>query len=274
MTVFIAPVSRPGRGADADAEPGPPPWRGMLWVTWRQHRALLITVAVVFCAAVAGLLDAGLRIHHDYAVLIACHPAASAACQGLSNFFNSTDWHQGLYAHVAVQAAPVLVAMFAGPPVVARELETRTHRYAWTQGIGRLRWAVAKLALLGSLLTILAFALSQLLTWFFAPFMTTQKLTVLTPTVFDTSGLSYAAWTLTAFCLGAFLGTLLRRIVAAMAATLGVYVGLAAATWFYLRDHYPVRTFWPMQLFEAGWLLALSAALIAATLWLVRRYAD
>jgi hypothetical protein len=29
-----------------------------------------------------------------------------------------------------------------------------------------------------------------------------------------------------------------------------------------------------MQLFEAGWLLALSAALIAATLWLVRRYAD
>jgi hypothetical protein len=59
-----------------------------------------------------------------------------------------------------------------------------------------------------------------------------------------------------------------------MAATLGVYIGLAAATWFYLRDHYPVKTFWPMQLFEAGWLLALSAALIAATLWLVRRYAD
>ena len=103
--------------------------------------------------------------------------------------------------------------------------------------------------------------------------MTTQQLTVLTPTVFDTSGLSYAAWTLTAFCLGAFLGTLLRRILPAMAATLGVYVGLAAATWFYLRNHYPVSTFWPMQLFEAGWLLALSAALIAGTLWLVRRYA-
>ena len=47
-----------------------------------------------------------------------------------------------------------------------------------------------------------------------------------------------------------------------MAATLGVYVGLAAATWFYLRDHYPVKTFWPMQLFEAGWLLILSAALV------------
>ena len=56
-------------------------------------------------------------------------------------------------------------------------------------------------------------------------------------------------------------------------AALGVYVVLAALTWFYLRNHYPVSTYWPMQLFEAGWLLALSAALVAGTLRLVRRYA-
>ena len=236
----------------------------MLWVTWRQQRGLLITAAAGFCAAVAGLLVAGLRIHHDYALLVACRPAASPACQGMSAFFDSTDWHQGQLVHVAVQAAPVLVAMFAGPPVVARDLEARTFRFAWTQGIGRVRWTAAKLAILGSLLTILAFVLSELLTWFYAPFMTTQRLTDLTPTVFDTSGLSYAAWTLTAFCLGAFLGALLRRTLAAMAVTPAVYVGLAAATWFSLRDHYPVTTYWPMQLFEAGWLLALSAALVAA----------
>jgi hypothetical protein len=262
----------PGRNV-GPAGPRPVSWRGMLWVTWRPHRGLLITVAAVFCAAVAGMLVTGLRIHHDYPLLTACHPAASAACQGLSNFFNSTDWHQGLYIHVAVQAAPVLVAMFAGPPAVAREMETRTYRYAWTQGIGRVRWTVAKLALLGSVLTVAAFAISQLLTWFYAPFMATQGLTVLTPTVFDTSGVSYAAWTLAAFCLGAFLGTLVRRTLAATAVTLAVYVGVAALTWFYLRNHYPVSTYWPRQLFEAGWLLALSAALVAGTLWLVRRYA-
>jgi hypothetical protein len=271
MTAFTTPAPRLDR--DAGAESQPVRWQGMLWVTWRQDRGLLITVSIVFCAAVAGLLMTGLRIHRDYALLRACRPAISPACQGLSNFFNSTDWHQGQFVHVAVQAAPVLVAMFAGPPVVARELETRTFRYAWTQGIGRVRWTVAKLALLGSALTVLAFAISQLLTWFYAPFMTTQQLTDLTPTVFDTSGLSYAAWTLTAFGLGAFLGALVRRTIAAMAVTLAVYVGLAALTWFYLRNHYPVSTYWPMQLFEAGWLVALSAALVAGTIWLVRRYA-
>jgi hypothetical protein len=43
----------------------------------------------------------------------------------------------------------VLLAMFAGPPVVARELENRTFRYAWTQGIGRMRWTAAKLTCSG-----------------------------------------------------------------------------------------------------------------------------
>jgi len=38
-------------------------------------------------------------------------------------------------------------------------------------------------------------------------------------------------------------------------------------------SYQPARRFWPFQLIEAGWLLALSAALIAATIWLVRRRA-
>ena len=183
----------------------------MLWVTWRQHRGLLISVLVVFAAAVAAMLVYGRRIHHDYAILRACRPAASPACQGLSNYFNSTDWHLGNYLQVALLAAPVLLAMFAGPPVVARDLENSTYRYAWTQGIGRVRWTVAKIAILGAVVTIAALVISQLFAWFFAPFLTTEKLTVYTPSVFVTRGVCYPAWTLTAFCLGAFLGTLVRQ---------------------------------------------------------------
>jgi len=279
MMVFTRPAgpdrplreARPGR--NDSAEPQPVPWPGMLWVTWRQHRGLMISVPVVFAAAVAAMLVYGQRIHHDYAILRACRPAASPACQGLSNYFNTTDWHLGNYLQVAVLAAPVLLAMFAGPPVVARDLEHSTYRYAWTQGIGRVRWTVAKIVILGAAVTIAALVTGQLFAWFFAPFLTTEQLTVYTPSVFGTRPVCYAAWTLTAFCLGAFLGTLTRRILPAMAITPVVYAALAALTWFDLRDHYPVRTFWPMQLFEAGWLLTLSAALIAGTVWLVRRRA-
>jgi hypothetical protein len=44
----------------------------------------------------------------------------------------------------------------------------------------------------------------------------------------------------------------------------------AALTWAYLRDYYPVSTFWPMQFFEGGWLLVLSVLLAAGTVRLVR----
>jgi hypothetical protein len=277
MTVFTRPA-RPAPGARegrADrAEPRQAPWQGMLWVTWRQHRGLLISVLVVFVTAVASLLVYGQRIHHDYVILRACRPAASPACQGLSNYFNSTDWHLGNYLQVAVLAAPVLLAMFAGPPVVARDLENSTYRYAWTQGIGRVRWTVAKLVIIGVVVTIAALVIGLLFAWFFAPFLTTEQLTAYTPSVFGTRAVAYAAWTLTAFCLGAFFGTLARRILPAMAITPVVFAALAALTWFDLRRHYPVSTFWPMQLFEAGWLLTLSAALIAGTIWLVRQRSD
>jgi ABC-type transport system involved in multi-copper enzyme maturation permease subunit len=270
MTVRTMPV-KPGRDT-GPAGPETDLWRGMLWVTWRQHRGLLTSVSAAFGVAVIGLLVAGLKIRRDYAIVAACHPANSVACLNLSNGFN-TDWHLGNGIRVALLAAPVLLAMFAGPPAVARELENRTFRYAWTQGIGRMRWTAAKLTYLGSVITIAALVISQLFTWLFAPFLTTQDLTVLSPAVFETRGIAYAAWTLTAFCLGAFLGTLIRRVLPAMAASLGAYLFLGALTWLYLGDHYPARTFWPMQAFEGGWLLALCALLVAGTLWLVRRYA-
>jgi hypothetical protein len=78
-------------------------------------------------------------------------------------------------------------------------------------------------------ITIAALIISQLFTWLFAPFLTTQDLTVQSPAVFETRGIAYAAWTLTAFCLGAFLGTLIRRVLPAMAASLASYLGPAAA---------------------------------------------
>jgi hypothetical protein len=270
MTSSTMPVQQ-GRAA-GPAGPETELWRGMLWVTWRQHRGVLVSVPAAFIVAVTVMMIAGFKIHHDYATLMACRPATSQGCLQLRSGFN-TDWHLGNGIRVALIAAPVLLAMSAGPPVVARELENRTFRYAWTQGIGRTRWTAAKLTYLGSAITIVALIVSQLFTWLFAPFLTTQDLTVLSPAVFETRGIAYAAWTLTAFCLGAFLGTLIRRVLPAMAASLGAYLFLGALTWLYLRDHYPVRTFWPMQAFEAGWLLAGCALLAAGTLWLVRRFA-
>ena len=72
MTVLTMPAP-----SSQDAPLRPVPWRRMVWVTWRQHRPTLISVPVVLGAVAVFLWIAGLKIHHDYAVLTACHPAAS-----------------------------------------------------------------------------------------------------------------------------------------------------------------------------------------------------
>lgn len=269
MTVLTLPA---GNDA-ADGGLRPIPWQRMIWVTWRQHRATFISMVVVLAAAAAFLVAEGLKIRHDYADLAACHPLSSANCQALNSAFNSSDWHLADAANIVMQLVPVLIGMFAGVPLLARDLETGTFRFAWTQAIGRKRWTLAKLAFFGVPVAVTAAALGQLQAWFMAPILPQEDMTVMTATVFDSRGIAFPAWTLAAFMLGAFIGMLLRRILPAMAVIMGVYTALAVVTWLYLRPDYPVSGFWPSQLFEGAWLVVLSGALIAGTVWLARRRA-
>ena len=137
----------------------------------------------------------------------------------------------------------MLIGAFVGAPVLARELESGTFRYAWTQGFGRRRWAIAKLVLLAVVLTAAAGAFGALLTWYYGPFVGNQTLglprtTPLTPALFDLRGAGFPAWTLAAFAIGALAGMLIRRVVPAIIATLVVYTGLAFVTAGFLRQHY------------------------------------
>jgi hypothetical protein len=140
---------------------------------------------------------------------------------------------------------PALIGAFAGAPVLARELETGTFRYAWTQGFGRRRWALGKLALLAVAVTIAAGAFSVLISWYYQPYLAAgnqalalSERTPFFPGLFDLRGTAFAAWTLAAFSIGALAGMLIRRVVPAIAATLAAYTGLAFAAGLYLRQHY------------------------------------
>ena len=338
----------------------PVPWRRMAWVTWRQHR-IAVGGVVVFLGAVAVVLwIVGLRLHHAYAVAVACRPSGSPVCDAAVTSFATVGGpltNGGL-----LQAVPALIGAFAGAPVLARELESGTFRYAWTQGFGRWRWALAKLVPLAVVVAAAAGALSVLLSWYYQPYLGARNAALFLPAdsplsagVFGMRGITFAAWTLAAFAIGGLAGMLIRRVVPAIVATLAVYAGLAFATGLYLREHYlaplvarnffnppastllvrqwwthggvpvsqariyqafnslffrlmptgkggdvkaekmatylgverhltrqgwtlltryqPASRFWPFQGIEAGWLLALSALLIAATVWLVRRRA-
>jgi hypothetical protein len=129
--------------------------------------------------------------------------------------------------------------------LLAREFEAGTFRYAWTQGFGRWRWTFAKLVALGVVVTVASGALSVLASWYYQPYFASgnQSLSLTTfnplnPGLFEQRGVSFDAWTLAAFAIGALAGVLIRRVVPAIVTTLAVCGALVFATGGWLRMHY------------------------------------
>jgi hypothetical protein len=253
MTTMIA-------AAPPDRAPSlkPVPWRRMAWVTWRQHRLAFAGVAVLFSVAAAYLLVTGLQMRSAFAAVAACHPSGSTFCQAVAHNFLNT-YAPGVGATLALlQILPALVGAFVGAPLLARELERGTYRYAWTQGFGRVRWTVAKLVLLASTVTIVGGVFSLLVTWYIQPdWAAGDNNGPLYPTIFDLRGIAIVVWMLAAFAIGALAGVVIRRVIPAMFATLAAWAGLAYVTGAFLRQHYlpPLTTTNPNVQAQA-WVLS------------------
>jgi ABC-2 family transporter protein len=226
----------------------PVPWSRLAWVTWRQHRPALAGAAAFLGVVSLYLLIMGLAINHAYAQVTSCRPASSFTCQQLAHAFNEHYWGGGGTGALSAGGAqtvsslmlvvPVLLGVFLGAPVLAREFESGTFRFAWTQGCGRLRWAVSKLVLLAVVITAVSWAFTELFSWYYHAFLADGQVSRLLPLAFGLLGVAFAAWTLAAFAIAAFFGALIRRTLPAMAATLVTWTVLAIGTATWLRQHY------------------------------------
>ncbi|HEY0868874.1 MAG TPA: hypothetical protein VGD55_00605 [Acidothermaceae bacterium] len=215
MTALSVPA-QPRRDAGAR----PVPWRRMGWVTWRQHRLTLAGLTAVLGAVSVYLLVTGMHVR-----------GTGTGGYSAMGPFTLTS--------ALFQVIPPLIGAFVGAPVLARELESGTFRFTWTQGFGRTRWTIATLTPLAVAVTLQAGAVGVLYRWCYGPMIGGKYgVSPLTGNTFDIHGLAFAAWTLTAFSIGALAGGLIRRVVPAMFATLAAWSGLAVVTAVYLRPHY------------------------------------
>ncbi len=228
--------------ARRDTTPPPVPWRRLAWVSWRQYRMSAAGAAAFLGVLALYLLIMGLRIRGAYAAVADCSLSAPGKrCVGAFLLFDNDYFLIAETSAAVLLAVPALAGVFAGAPILARELDSGTFRFAWTQGAGRTRPTLARLALPALTLTAAAAAFSQLFGWFFYPFFAGREFaqaSAFAPIYFTLTGIAFAAWTLTAFAIGALAGVLIRRAVPAMAAALAAWSGLLLATLLFLRRHY------------------------------------
>jgi ABC-type transport system involved in multi-copper enzyme maturation permease subunit len=134
-------------------------------------------------------------------------------------------------------AAPLLFGMFWGSPAVARERETGTVQFAWTQSVTRWRWLSAKTGWL--LLAGAAFggAVAGIITWWYAP-VNALRQGQFTQGFFDIQGIVPIGYAVFAVALGIAAGTLIGRSLPALAVTGGVFLTIRLAVTYWLRVHY------------------------------------
>jgi len=235
----------------------------MMWLTWRQFRAQAITTAV-FLVVVAAVLGATaphlVDLYNSYG-FSACH----ASCEHLaSNFFNSVgDLYKAVFEAcvVLMYLVPGLIGIFWGAPLIARELETGTHRLAWNQSVSRTRWAAAKLGLIGLASVATAGVLSLMIGWWASPLDSAMNFSQpnsgsgyprISPLVFATRGVAPLGYAAFAFALGVTAGVLIRKTLPAMAVTLVIFAAVQVVMPNFVRPNLipPVQATAPFNAYE------------------------
>jgi hypothetical protein len=234
----------------------------MTYLVWRLHRIGVLTVAAALVALTIALY---LLSNDKLAISILA------------------------YGTIGV---PLLLGLFCGAPLLAKEFEDGTQSLAWTQGITRHRWLSSKVAWALAAAAVCGAAISALVTWWSLAH-TSLHLSRISNGPFDIQGLVPVAYAIFAVALGIAVGSVFRRILPAMAITGAVFIAVRVVILAVVRPHYmsplsklvsetqgadilsvvpkgsrvlityqPVTRFWAFQGIETGIFLVLAAALI------------
>ena len=209
----------------------------MAWVTWRQHRAQLLTAGAVLVTVAIAAVISSLPVrdaYHRQALSSCLPPAARPGCDLLVNHFRSE------FASLAQVGRWLILlpalALLVGAPLLAREFEHGTFRLAWTQGLSPRRWLLSKLVLLGAALVVLATLIGAVTVWWRQPFDDIDSR--LSPAAFDVEGLVVPAYTVFALAVGVLAGVVLRRTLAAVSVACAAFVATRLGVEKGLRPHF------------------------------------
>jgi len=205
----------------------------MTWTAWRLSRSAAVATVGLVSVSFAYLVWSGQRLR-DYFASTGLRDCLAGGhirqdCSDVAyNFFELTRTMTGGQPVVGfLSLMPGLFGAFIGAPLVARELETGTLRLAWTQSVTRGRWLRTR-SLVAGLIVVVGVALmtAGLTYWRWPLDQVDGRVEV---NAYDVQGVIPVAYAILAFSLGLAFGAITRRVVPAIAATLGVFFLLRTA---------------------------------------------
>lgn len=221
----------------------------MTWLAWRLFRTsayvvlgFLVVISMVFALT-------GPHLAHVYDTLVrTCQQRAD--CNSVESSFTGRDKLLRDSATV-LTFFPILLGLFWGAPLVARELESGTFRMVWAQGVTRRRWFLTRVSLVGAASVVATGILSLGVTWWFRPF---DRIGGWPYNNFDSRDIAPIGYALFAVMVGICAGCLIRRVLPAMATTLAVFFGVRLFVSDLLRPRFEaaVRRVTPFRMLPHG----------------------
>ncbi|WP_413810643.1 ABC transporter permease [Streptomyces sp. OE57] len=206
--------------------------RGLTWLVWRQNR-VAFWIGLVFALAVAVYA----AVRHQEAVT-AIDQRHLDACRGITDSsspcftkildFGSHYQYPMRRPLQVVIVLPLLFGLFFGGPQLAQELETDTYWTACSQSVSRVRWVLTKLAVPAAMTAVISAILALAMPWWWHPVADVMGSQFPWYQWYPYYGIGPVVVGLSVllFVVGVTFGLLLRRTVAAMAATLVVGAGV------------------------------------------------
>lgn len=209
----------------------------MTYLIWRLHRGQVLVTSALLTALTVLLVVTGLVMAHDYHTALAnCGLTQSCGDLG-SELFRGDGAIIDLVNLTAV--IPLLLGIFYGAPIVAKEIEDGTHNLAWTQGVTRRQWLLSNVGCMLLAAAVWGTLLSVLVSWWRGP----ENALGSRFDTFDIQGIVPIAYAVAAVAVGIAVGALVRRLLPAIAITLAAFLTLRLPVALYLRPHFmtPLR---------------------------------
>src|SRR5690348_8328861 len=175
----------------------------MIWLTWRQHRAAIVAIAVVVAILGTIFIVTGQQMANAFQQLgvadCLAHPTHPNCRDIVGSFYDDYGGLVGISEWLNL--LPALLGLLVGAPLVAREIEQGTHYLVWTQGISAGRWLAIKLAILFAVTITATLLLTVVMSWWHATAWN-QLQGHITPEMYDFEGIVPLAYAVFALALG------------------------------------------------------------------------
>jgi hypothetical protein len=182
---------------------------------WRLHYRQVYWALGALAVLTVLLVITGVNMAHDYHSFQATCAATQSCADASSVLFRGDGFVIDVVDSTLVISA--LFGMFWGAPLVAQEYEEGTQNLAWTQGVTRRQWFGMNLAWIFAAAVLWAGVLTVLVSWWRSP----ENAIDGRFEAFDIQGIVPIAYAIFAVSLGIAAGTVLRRVVPAIATTIG-----------------------------------------------------